>query len=72
MVIAAFVVNSGVVRIRLIVRVSVVFVPAGVLVMRERHALRASDGCHALHRNGKGQQHHSKKPEERLSHQRAL
>jgi hypothetical protein len=34
--------------------------------------LRASDGRHALHRNDECQQHHSKEPEERLRHQRAL
>jgi hypothetical protein len=83
MVIAAFVavrgravpgmrVRGGLVPIGVIVGMSVVFVPAGVLVMRKRHALGASNCRHALHRNGQGQQQHSKKAEERLRHQRAL
>ena len=72
MVIAAFIVSGGIVPIGVIVGMSLVFVPDAVLVMRERHALRASDCRHALHRNGEGQQQHSKKAEERLRHQRAL
>jgi hypothetical protein len=72
MVIAALVVSDGIVPIGVIVDMSVVFRPAAVLVMRKRHALRASDCRHALHRNGQGQQQHSEKAEERLRHQRAL
>jgi hypothetical protein len=72
MVIAAFVVSRGIVPVGVIVGMSVVFLPASVLVMRERHALRASDCRHALHRNGQGQQQHSNKAEERLRHRRAL
>ncbi len=72
MVIAAFIVSDGIVPIGVVVGMSVVFVPAGVLVMRKRHALRASDCRHALHRNGQDQQQHSKKAEERLRHQQAL
>jgi hypothetical protein len=72
MVIAAFVVSRGIVPVGVIVGMSVVFLPASVFVMRERHALRASDCRHALHRNGQGQQQHSNKAEERLRHQRAL
>ena len=79
MVIVAFVAmrertvrRRGVVPIRVIVGVSVVFLPAGILVMRERHALSARDCGQALDRNGQGQQQHGKKAEERLRHQRAL
>jgi hypothetical protein len=72
MVIATFVVRGGVVPISVSVDVSVVFLPAPILVMRERHALSAHDRSHALDRNGKGQQQHSNKPEQRLRHQRAL
>lgn len=72
MVIAAFVVYGGVVPDGLIMGVSVAFLPTAILVMRERHALRACDCRHALHRNGQGQQQHSEKAEERLRHQRAL
>jgi len=68
----AFFVSGGVVPIGVIVDVSVVFLPASILVMRERHALSARDRGHALDRNGQGQQQHSNKPEERLRHQRAL
>lgn len=72
MVIAAFVVRGGVVPIGVIVGVSMVFLPASVLVMRERHALSARDCGHGLDRNGQGQQQHGKKPEERPGHERAL
>ena len=72
MVIVAFVMNGDVVPIRVIVGVSVVFLPAGILVMRERHALSARDRGQALDRNGQGQQQHGNKPEERLRHQQAL
>jgi hypothetical protein len=83
MVIAAFVavrgravrgvrVRGGRVPVGVIMGVSVVFLPVAAIVMRERHALAASDCRHALHRNGQGQQQHSKKAEERLSHRRAL
>jgi hypothetical protein len=78
MVIAAFVAVRG--RAVRGVRVRGGRVPVGVImgvsvaaiVMRERHALAASDCRHALHRKGQGQQQHSKKAEERLSHRRAL
>lgn len=83
MVIAAFVVvrgravpgmrvRGGIVPVGVIVGMSVVFMPAGVLVMGKRQALAASDCRHALHRNGQGQQQHGEKAEERLRHQRAL
>jgi hypothetical protein len=83
MVIAAFVVvrsravagvpmRGGLMAIGVIVGMSVVFLPAAALVMRERHALRASDCRHTLRGNGQGQQQHSKKAEERLKHPRAL
>ena len=65
-------VRGGIVPFRGIVGMSVVFLPASVLVMRKRHALSASDCRHALHRNGQGQQQHSEKAGERLRHQRAL
>jgi hypothetical protein len=72
MVIVAFVMNGDVVPIRVIVGVRVVFLPASILVMRERHALSARDCGEALHRNGQGQQQYSNNPEERLRHQQAL
>ena len=72
MVIVAFVMNGDVVPIRVIVGVSMVFLPASILVMRERHALSARDCGEALHRNGQGQQQYSNNPEERLRHQQAL
>ena len=65
-------VRGGLVPIGVIVGMSVAFMPAGVLVMRKRHALGASDCRHALHRNGQGQQQHSEKAEERLRHQRGI
>ena len=72
MVVAVLVVSSGVVPVGVIMRMRVVFVPAAVIVMRERHALSASDRRKPLHRDGQGQQQHGKKAEERLTHQRAL
>ena len=54
------------------VAVSVVFLPAAVLMMGERHALRPADACHALDRNGQGQQQHGKKSEQAFRHRRAL
>ena len=72
MVMAAFVVKRGLVPVGAVVGVGVVFLPVAILVMRERHALRARDCGHALERNGQGQQQHSKKAEEGLRHQRAL
>ena len=82
MVVAAFVavrtraaagvgMGSGVVPIGA-VAVSVVFLPGAVLMMGERHALRPADACHALDRNGQGQQQHGKKSEETFRHRRAL
>ena len=68
MVIVAFVMNGDVVPIRVIVGVRVVFLPASILVMRERHALSARDCGEALHRNGQGQQEHGKKAEETFRH----
>jgi hypothetical protein len=65
-------VRTGLLPVAVIVDVGVIFLPAGVLVMRKRHALRASDCRHALDRDGHGQQQHSKKAEERLRHQWAL
>jgi hypothetical protein len=70
MVIAAFVVRRGVLPVGVIVGVRLVFMPVAILVMRERHALSAHDRGHALDGNGQGQQQQSKKPEERLRHQR--
>ena len=66
MVIAAFVavrgraipgmrVRGGIVPVGVLVGMSMVFMPACVLVMRKRHALRASDCRHALDRDGHGQ-----------------
>jgi len=72
MVIVAFVVNGDVVPIRVIVGVSVVFLPASIIMLRERHALSARDRGEALDRNDQGQQQHGSKPEERLRHQQAL
>jgi hypothetical protein len=72
MAIVAFVMHGDVVLIRVIVGVSMVFLPAGVLVMRERHALSARDRGQALDREGQGQQQHGSKPEERPRHQQAL
>jgi hypothetical protein len=74
MIIVAFVVKAGVVvvPIGVIVGVSMGLLRDAIVVMRERHALGASDSRHALDRYGQGQQQHSNKPEERLSHQRAL
>lgn len=83
MVIAAFVamrgravagvpVRGGLMAIRVIVGMSLVFLTAAVLVMRERHALGACDCRQALDRNGQDQQQHSKKPEQRLKHPRTL
>jgi hypothetical protein len=71
MVVAAFVVRGGIVPVGVRVGMSVVFVPAAVVMMREGHALGASDCRHALDRNGQGQQQHGNKPE-RLRHQRGL
>ena len=56
MVIAAVVVRGGLVRIGVIVGMTVVFLPAAVAVMRERHALGARDCRHTLNWNGQGQQ----------------
>ena len=72
MVIVAFVMNGDVVPIRVIVGVSVAFLPDSIFMMGERHALSARDRRQALDRNGQGQQQHGNEPEKRLRHQRAL
>ena len=54
MVVAALVVMGGVMPIGLIVVVRVVILPGAVLVIGERHALRARDRGQALDRNGQG------------------
>jgi hypothetical protein len=73
MVVAAFIVTDGIVPIGAIVgMMSVVFLAAAVLMMGERHALRACDCRHALDRNGQGQQQHSQKAEDRFRHQRGI
>jgi len=72
MIMAALVVMSGVVPVSVIVGMRVAFLATAVLVVRERHALGAGDRGKGLDRNGQYQQQHSKKPEERLRHQRAL
>ena len=72
MIMAAFVVMSGVVPVGVTVGMRVAFLATAVLVVRERHALSAGDRGKGLDRNDHAQQQHSKKPEERLRHQRVL
>lgn len=58
------------IRPGLLMRVAIL--ARAILVMPRCHALRRRHRSHALDRDGQRQQKHSKKPEERLRHRRAL